>query len=227
VFADIVTAIDEHRPRVMVLDPLSALLKQGGATGGKNSADIAFRIVQQCKLRGITLCLTSLVDQTDPTAESTELHVSTLADTWIHLSYLIRSGERNRAITVVKSRGSGHSNQVRELILSSGGITLENVYSEEGEVLMGTMRSQHEARAAEARHMAAEDLSRQRAQKVSAVDQLTARIDEQRLELTRLKRELATDASSVQSTSARNLRDRNISSVMRSADKPKSGGTRK
>ena len=50
-------------------------------------------------------------------------------------------GERNRALTIVKCRGTRHSNQVRELILSDQGIALADVYSSGGEVLMGTLRA--------------------------------------------------------------------------------------
>ena len=114
----------------------------------------------------------------------------------------------------------------RELILSSRGITLENVYSEEGDVLMGTMRSQREAQAEEKRHLAAEELSRERAQKESSIEKLAARIGEQQLELKCRKRELATDASSGHKTSLRSLRDRDNTSVMRGADAPGRGGKR-
>ena len=54
------------------------------------------------------------------------------------------AGERNRALTIVKSRGTGHSNQVRELILSSQGLSLVDVYTAGGAVLMGTLRRQKE-----------------------------------------------------------------------------------
>ncbi len=62
----------------------------------------------------------------------------------MHLSYLAAAGERNRALTIVKSRGTGHSNQVRELVLSDQGISLVDVYTAGGAVLMGTMRRQKE-----------------------------------------------------------------------------------
>lgn len=87
----------------------------------------------------MTLMCTSLLEPLQ-TVESTPLEVSTIADTWIHLNYLVQSGERNRGLSIVKSRGTRHSNQVRELILSDSGVTLEDVYAAEGEVLMGTMR---------------------------------------------------------------------------------------
>jgi circadian clock protein KaiC len=80
-----------------------------------------------------------------------------MADTWIHVSYLISAGERNRILTVVKSRGTRHSNQVREMILSDDGITLADVYTEGGEMLMGTMRWLKEnAEAAEQERLNAE-----------------------------------------------------------------------
>ena len=73
------------------------------------------------KDEGITLFVTALSEADGPAGEATDLQISTIADTWIHLSYLVRSGERNRALTIVKSRGTAHSNQVRELILSNSG----------------------------------------------------------------------------------------------------------
>jgi circadian clock protein KaiC len=84
------------------------------------------------------LC-TSLVDNSE-SPEKTEMNVSTIADTWIHLSYRVQSGERNRLLTIVKSRGAGHSRQARELVLSPQGVTLSDVYVSGGEVLMGTLR---------------------------------------------------------------------------------------
>lgn len=114
------------------------------------------------KRRGVTVLLTSLLDGPDPADEGTAIGISTVADTWMRLSYVAAAGERNRALTIVKSRGTGHSNQVRELILSSRGLSLVDVYTAGGAVLMGTLRRQKEeqeraeqtrvARAEQARH---------------------------------------------------------------------------
>jgi circadian clock protein KaiC len=73
------------------------------------------------------------------------LQISTIADTWIHLNYLVQAGERNRGMSIIKSRGTGHSNQVRELILSKEGVTLADIFTAGGEVLMGTMRWEKES----------------------------------------------------------------------------------
>jgi circadian clock protein KaiC len=80
-----------------------------------------------------------------PAQGGTPLQISTLADTWIHLNYLVQAGERNRGLSIIKSRGTSHSNQVRELILSDAGVTLADIYTAGGEVLMGALRWEKES----------------------------------------------------------------------------------
>ena len=84
--------------------------------------------------------------------EGTLLQISTIADTWIHLNYLVCAGERNRGLSIIKSRGTQHSNQVRELVLSEAGITLADAYMAGGDVLMGTLRWEKERAERQARH---------------------------------------------------------------------------
>jgi circadian clock protein KaiC len=76
-----------------------------------------------------------------------------VADTWIDLKYRDVEGESNRSLRIVKARGTAHSKQLRELLLSDQGITLADVYFDGSAVLMGTARLQREAdlKAAEAR----------------------------------------------------------------------------
>jgi circadian clock protein KaiC len=179
--------IREHRPRCMVVDPLTAIAKAGALGVARTAAN---RLIHMAKEDGITLLVTALSESDDPRAEATDLQISTIADTWIHLSYLVRGGERNRALTIVKSRGTGHSNQVRELILTNHGPTLTDVYSAGGEVLMGTLRWEKEAeeRARTGRHRARFDHKRRELQFAEAktraqVDALQVELDRQRAEL--------------------------------------------
>ncbi len=134
--------IREHQARCLVVDPLTAITKSGSIGTARAAAN---RLIYIAKDEGITLFVTALSETDHPQLESTDLQISTISDTWIHLSYLVRSGERNRALTIIKSRGTAHSNQVRELVLSKSGPTLTDVYSEGGEVLMGTLRWEKEA----------------------------------------------------------------------------------
>ena len=141
-FIELKTLICNLKPRCMVLDPISALAKTGGQIAAVHAS---LRLLDYAKAEGLTVFCTSLVSETDALAESTQTQISTIADTWIHLSYVVRGGERNRALTIIKSRGTKHSNQVRELILNSDGVSLTDVYSAGGEVLMGTARWEKEA----------------------------------------------------------------------------------
>src|ERR1700732_3093472 len=124
--------IGEHRPLCMVIDPLSAIAKAGGLAAARS---VANRFIYTAKDQKITVLVTAINEGDEPEAEATDLQISTIADTWIHLSYLIRGGERNRALTIIKSRGTRHSNQVRELILSAAGPARPEDYSSEGEEL--------------------------------------------------------------------------------------------
>ena len=134
--------IREHRPRCMVIDPISAIAKAGSLAAARA---VANRFIYLAKDEKITVLVTAINEGDKPETEATDLQISTIADTWIHLSYLIRSGERNRALTIIKSRGTWHSNQVRELVLSNAGPELADVYTAGGEVLMGTLRWEKEA----------------------------------------------------------------------------------
>ncbi|MEO6739214.1 MAG: circadian clock protein KaiC [Chthoniobacteraceae bacterium] len=131
----------EHGAKCLVIDPVSAFAKSGSA-GVVHS--VTERLMDWAKIEGLTLLCTSLLDKGRPEMEGTPLQVSTLADTWIHLNYLVHAGERNRGLSIIKSRGTGHSNQVRELVLNSSGLTLADAYTADGEVLMGTMRWEKE-----------------------------------------------------------------------------------
>jgi circadian clock protein KaiC len=141
-FVRIRTLTKEHRSRCLIIDPVSTFSK----TGNEMTAHgVAERLIDWSKAEGITLICTSLLDELSAqTAGSTSLQISTLADTWIHVNYVVQAGERNRGISIIKSRGSAHSNQVRELILSHSGVTLADTYTAEGAVLMGTMRWEKE-----------------------------------------------------------------------------------
>jgi circadian clock protein KaiC len=149
----------EHKARCLVVDPISALVHLGA---GELAGEAVLGLLAFTRSHGISVFLTSLLAASDPSEESTAIGSWTSADTWMRLSYVAAAGERNRALTIVKSRGTAHSNQVRELILSRRGLSLVDVYTAGGAVLMGTLRREKEdqeradhtrkARAEEARY---------------------------------------------------------------------------
>ncbi len=138
------TLATEHHARCLVIDPMSTWSRSGNESSAHSVAE---RLTDWSKASGITLVCTGLVDEVTRHADggTSSLQISTLADTWIQLSYLMQAGERNRGLSIIKSRGTAHSNQVRELILSDQGVTLADTYTAGGEVLMGTMRWEKES----------------------------------------------------------------------------------
>jgi len=136
------TLAREHGARCVVIDPVSTWAKSGNALTARSVAE---RLVDWAKADGTTLLCTSLLDEMSSQSEgSSSLQISKIADTWIHLNYLLQAGERNRGLSIIKSRGTAHSNQVRELILSNTGVTLADTYTAGGEVLMGALRWEKE-----------------------------------------------------------------------------------
>ena len=141
----------DHGARCVVIDPVSALSKSGNEI---TASSVAERLIDWTKASGITLVCTSLLHEAGLQVEGSALQISTIADTWIHLNYLVHAGERNRGLSIIKSRGTSHSNQVRELVLSDTGVTLADAYTAGGEVLMGTLRWEKERAVLAAREKA-------------------------------------------------------------------------
>jgi circadian clock protein KaiC len=180
--------VDEHEPSCMAVDPISAMMTAGG---GVSAMSMTERLLGLAKTRGITLLLTSLLAGSSPKLEATPIAISTIADTWVHLSYINEAGERNRALTIVKSRGTPHSNQVREMILSGEGPDLVDVYTSGGDVLMGTQRWEKEEAMIAGRMEREADLRRRKKQVELAEAEAQARIKAIQLEIESLRYEAA------------------------------------
>ncbi len=175
------------RPKALVIDPVSALIK---STSAETASVTTERLIGQSVAMGITTVLTSLTEGDDPIAETTLSHVSTLADTWVSLGYNVRGGERNRSLSIVKSRGSAHSNQVRELLLSNEGVDLADVYQYGSEVLMGTARLHKEREEAAERSRAEREYEARRRQLERELEQARSRGEQAHSETERIREEL-------------------------------------
>jgi circadian clock protein KaiC len=134
--------IDEFKPSVVILDPVTNL-----ATGGdvNDSNSMLIRLIDFLRKKGITAFFISLTSG-GRTAESTDEGMSSIVDTWLLLSDLETGGERNRAMYVLKSRGMPHSNQVREFLITSRGVRLVPTYLGPSGVLTGSARLIQEAK---------------------------------------------------------------------------------
>ncbi|MEA3164427.1 MAG: circadian clock protein KaiC [Verrucomicrobiota bacterium] len=133
--------ISEFAPDVVIIDPISGLETSGTSLEVKAAL---MRLLDYLKEKGITAMLTDL--KMGGALERTDAAISSLVDTWLVLRDLESNGERNRGLHVLKSRGMGHSNQVREFVLSQTGIQLTDVYIGPSGMLTGSARVAQEAR---------------------------------------------------------------------------------
>jgi circadian clock protein KaiC len=134
-------AITDIRPQIVVMDPLNSFVSAGNETEVKA---MLMRLLDHLKSNRITGFFTSLTAG-GTVLDRTDTAISSLIDTWLVLLAIESGGERNRALSILKSRGMAHSNQTREFLLTGQGLTLRDVYIGPDGVLTGSARLAREA----------------------------------------------------------------------------------
>lgn len=131
--------VTEFQPSVIVLDPVSNLLRTG--LSGDVSSMVS-RLVDFLKSRGVTSMFTVLnrSDVQVLVGEHENIDISSVMDAWIRLTNREANGEQTRLLSIAKARGMAHSNQVREFVITDDKIQLEPVYVRGSQVLTGTAR---------------------------------------------------------------------------------------
>ncbi|GAA4386559.1 circadian clock protein KaiC [Hymenobacter koreensis] len=129
--------INELQPDAVVIDPISNLITVGNIAEVRS---MLTRLIDYLKVKNITALFTALVSGRNVQQEMTEEGVSSLVDTWISVRDLEGVGERNRGISILKSRGMAHSNQVREFVVTEQGIKLLDVVIGPGGIVTGASR---------------------------------------------------------------------------------------
>jgi len=134
--------IKEFKPTTIIIDPISNLISVGSEHEVRS---MLVRLIDMLKANNITALFTSLNKQTDNfRPDLAEESVSSLVDTWITVRDMEGVGERNRGIFIIKARGMGHSNQVREFVITSNGIELLDVELGPNGILTGAARQSHQ-----------------------------------------------------------------------------------
>jgi circadian clock protein KaiC len=133
--------IREFNPDSVIIDPISNLITIGSISEVRG---MLVRLVDMLKVHNITALLTSLTQQNiSPTNELTEESISSLVDNWILLRDVEGVGERNRGLFILKSRGMGHSNEVKEFLVTDNGIQLLNMEIGPEGILTGKARDKY------------------------------------------------------------------------------------
>ena len=134
--------IRNFNPESVAIDPVTNLTSVGDTDEIKA---MLVRVIDFLKSQGITSVYTSLTSG-GSVLEQSEVGISSLMDTWVLVRMVESNNERNRLLYVLKSRGMGHSNQMREFQLTDNGIKLVDVYVGPGQVLTGSARLMQEAK---------------------------------------------------------------------------------
>jgi circadian clock protein KaiC len=187
---------------------------------------MAMRLVDYLKGRGITTLMTTLTGG-GRHLEQSEVDLSSLIDTWLLLRDIEAGGERNRGLYILKSRGTAHSNQIREFRLTDRGIDLLDVYLGPEGVLTGSARLSQEAKAqaaeaerrenAQRRHVEIEAERRSLAAQVAALE---AKISLQDQELQALASREAAELQRREAEQSAMARSRQADGAMTPRPKP-------
>ena len=134
--------VADFKPAAVIVDPISNLMSAGTQL---ETEAMLLRLVDYLKAQQVTALFTNLTAG-GSAWEATDVGISSIIDTWLLVRDIEIGGERNRGLYVLKSRGMKHSNQIREFLITSEGIRLEDVYVGPEGVLTGSMRAAQEAR---------------------------------------------------------------------------------
>jgi circadian clock protein KaiC len=126
--------IEWFAPEAVIVDPVSAFR---GPEAEVHAT--LLRMMDLLKEKGITGVFSNLCGNEQQPSHG-EHGLSSLMDTWISLRDIEADGERNRGLYILKSRGMGHSNQIREYTLTRTGMQLMEPYFGPAGVLTGSAR---------------------------------------------------------------------------------------
>jgi len=113
-------AIEDYRPSIVVVDPITNLISVGTALSVKA---MLTRLIDLLKTHQITALFTNLSISGE---EITSTEISSLMDAWLSLKEVEIDGVRQRIMYVLKARGMAHSNRVHRFTISDRGIRIEN-----------------------------------------------------------------------------------------------------
>jgi circadian clock protein KaiC len=164
--------INTFKPQVVILDPLNSFVIGENEIGVQS---MLMRLLDFLKTKQITGLFTSLTPS-GGVLERSEVTISSLIDTWLLLRAIDSGGERNRGLSILKSRGMAHSNQMREFLLTDHGVELRDVYVGASGVLTGSARLTQEAQDQAAQMVRKQEIERRQLELKSKHQALEAQI---------------------------------------------------
>jgi circadian clock protein KaiC len=120
-FLAIKKMINELKPTVIILDPITNLMTEGP---NSDIRSMLTRFVDFLKTKHITVMFTAAITVGSIERNPSDEGISSMVDTWMMVQDIEVDGERTRSLCVIKSRGMSHSNEIHRFKISSKGLTL-------------------------------------------------------------------------------------------------------
>ena len=118
--------INEIKPAVVILDPITNLMTEGP---NSDIRSMLTRFVDFLKTQRITVMFTAAITVGSIERNPSDEGISSMVDTWIMVQDIEVDAERTRSLCVMKSRGMVHSTDVCKFKISAKGITLFPIVS--------------------------------------------------------------------------------------------------
>jgi circadian clock protein KaiC len=142
--------VEEFKPSIVVLDPITNLVSAGETSAVKS---MLTRLIDYLKMESITALFTNLTVK--GMIEETSIGISSLMDTWIllrEMEVFLRdvSGdapERQRAIHLLKSRGMAHSRKMEPFEITDKGLHMLRMSEDSRNRTTGTAAGMYRRRA--------------------------------------------------------------------------------
>lgn len=211
--------ISSLQPRMVIVDPVSNFITPNSEI---DVYTMLVRLVDLLKSSGITAVFANLTSA-QTAAESTDMGISSIMDTWLLLRDIESGGERNRGLYVLKSRGMPHSNQIREYLITSRGIDLLDVYTGPEGVLTGSARMAREAAGKALQLVRAQEVERKRSELTVMRKAMETKIEELRAQFNREQERMMQDITIDEARELTLARDRETMGRLRYADAATNG----
>jgi circadian clock protein KaiC len=150
--------IKEFKPTAVIIDPLNSFVTKNNEMDAKS---MAMCLIDFLKTNQITAFFTSL-NSGESVSNHTDNLISSLIDTWLSVQFIELTGERNRGLYILKSRGMPHSNQIREILITNNGVKLQDVYMGLEGVLTGSARVAQELKETSEKNVLTQEILRKK-----------------------------------------------------------------
>lgn len=123
-FIAIKKIINEIKPTVIILDPITNLMTEGPNSDVRS---MLTRFVDYIKVEQITVMFTAAITVGSIARNPSDEGISSMVDTWMMVQDIEVNNERTRSLCIMKSRGMLHSNQVKKFTISNKGVVLSKL----------------------------------------------------------------------------------------------------